>query len=628
MVRRAARRAIAQARSRATRCQTPPPRVLLHGDDCNLLQLKGVEVLSTLDYAVTHVGSADEPWIDAVSCELLYGSGARFFPTVDGVSLADLCRLEVQDHFLEYVRLAGAIRRALTETPASSCKIFTSDPERAQALHSAVRDCVDDYQSWTPPFIRGLRQIGRRVHQQFSKRADGDAQSRISSLLGSAACAPLDASVLFLSEAAPMTQMFGAVEEHLLEADKLRLLRVELGGVTTGASVTRQGNRTVATLPHPSSLPLATVGRFRAQWQSAARRVRTLRIEKPYAGAAGVTSLQAPVASLLEHLYAERFDQLVEHIEFAAGLLDHARPEVLVVGNDRWWVGQAFVRAAQRRGIATLLLQDGLATDKATWWWISAAHVAAFSPALEQLLRTHGVARDRLTVTGQPRYDALCKRRRTRDTCSVQAARTKLDVGATGACVLLATQPHQRAERVAMAVESILESADAHVLLRPHPSERPEKYRACIAANPARVSLCASNDIELLLDAANIVVTEYSTVALEGAILGVPVLIAPFLGDRSEPRIFEGVSVIVHTPQALRDAVRTFSSGSGEPLTRQSVDLARLHALVGPLDGNAGVRVAGLIKSLRTPGVRLPSTVRGDSMTPGRQAPFPRQEIA
>jgi hypothetical protein len=604
--------------------------VLLHGDDCNLLQLNGVEVLSTLDYAVTHVGSADEPWIDDVSCELLYGSGARFFPTVDGVSLADLCRLEVQDHFLEYIRLAGAMRRALAEKPASSCKIFTSDPDRAQALHSAVRDCVSHLESWTPRFIRGLRQIGRRVHQQFTTRADGDAsRSRLSSLLSSAAGATLDASVLFLSEAAPMAQMFGVVEKQLQEANELRLLRVEFGGDTEGAGVRNHGKRTVATLPHPSLLPLARVGRFRAQWQSAARGVRSLLIEKPYAGAVRLTSLQAPIASLLEHLYAERFDQLVEHIEFAGSLLDHVRPEVLVVGNDRWWVGQAFVRAAQRRGIATLLLQDGLATDKATWWWISAEHAAVFSPALEQLLTAHGVARQRLTVTGQPRYDALCDKRRTRDACSVRAARTKLNVGASESCVLLATQPHQRPERVELAVESILESEDAHVLLRPHPSESPEKYQACVTANLGRVSLCASIDIDVLLDAADSVVTEYSTVALEGAILGIPVLIAPFLGDRSEPRIFEGVSVIVHSPEALRDAVRTFSSRSGARLARQNVDLARLHALVGPLDGNAGLRVAGLIESLRTTGVRLPSiSRRDDDLTPGLQAPVPTREIA
>ena len=142
------------------------------------------------------------------------------------------------------------------------------------------------------------------------------------------------------------------------------------------------------------------------------------------------------------------------------------------------------------------------------------------------------------------------------------------------------------------------------MLLRPHPSEPSEKYDACLAANAGRVSLCAGIDIDELLCAADAVVTEFSTVALEAAILGVPVIIATFLGDRSEPRVFDGLSVIVRAPAALRDAANTFSSGTGAQLARQRVDLDRLHALVGPLDGHSGLRVAHLIESLRKTNVR------------------------
>jgi CDP-Glycerol:Poly(glycerophosphate) glycerophosphotransferase len=607
MVRRAARRAVARAASHAGRTarRNSRPRVLLHGEDPDFARLQGVELLSTLNYAVSPVGSADEPWIDAVARETLYGSAARFFPTVDGISLADLCRLEVQDYFLEYIRLAGALRRVLAEKPPFVCKIFTSDPERADALRSAATGLVTKVESWSPPFIRGLRQAGRNLHRLRAKRGRGNAGApRLSALLNSTNSAALAAPVLFVSEAAPIAQMFGVVERHLGDVNDVRSLHVQFARGSAGLSIESKGKRTVATLDHPSATPPATVGTFREQWVATAREARSVIIEKPYAGAAEVTALRAPVGHLLEHLYSERFDQLVEHIEFANTMVDLVRPDVLVLGNDRWWVGQAFVRAAQKRGIATLLIQDGLAGDKATWWWISADHVAAFSPSFARMLTEHGVSSHRITITGQPRYDSLCEKRRTRDVTSVRAARMTLGLRDADACFLLATQPHQDAERVAVGVKALLEVGGAHVLLRPHPSEPSEKYDACLAANAGRVSLCAGIDIDELLCAADAVVTEFSTVALEAAILGVPVIIATFLGDRSEPRVFDGLSVIVRAPAALRDAANTFSSGTGAQLARQRVDLDRLHALVGPLDGHSGLRVAHLIESLRKTNVR------------------------
>jgi hypothetical protein len=596
MVRRAARRAIARAVAAAHngKGRIPRPRVLLHGEDGTFVRIGDIELLSTLDYALPHVGSADEPWVNEASNELLYGSGAQFFPVVDGVSLADLCRLEVQDYYLDYAHLAGALCRVLAEKPTSICTIFTIDPERADALRISISDLVADAKSWTPPFIAGLRQIGRMLHRIRRRRAGGQAK-RLSAIRISPRRASLKAPVLFVSEAAPMAQMFDVVERHLKKLNDERSLRLELTGSRETIAIENGAAAVVATFGHPSALVRGRQGRFSGQWRTTARESHRIVIEKPYIGAAGVGSLRAPVRHLLEHLYSERFDQVFEHLEFARAFVDVARPEVLVVGNDRWWVGQAFVRAAQQRGIPTVLIQDGLACDKASWSWISADHVAAFSPVLAELLVSHGVSRDRIAITGQPRYDSLCKKRYTRDSGSIRAARAKLGTS-TGPCVLLATQPHQDADRVAKAVEALLQIDGVHVLLRPHPSEFVGKYAHCVMVNPGRVLLARGMDIDALLDAADVVVTEYSTVALEGAMLGIPVIIASFLGDRSDPRVFDGFSVAVRSPEALYEAAQAFcQSRTAEHL----IDAERLHSLVGPLDGQSGLRVAHLIHSLR-----------------------------
>lgn len=607
MVQRAARRAIARAAAAARKARLPRPRVLVHGEPGKLSRNDEIEFLSTLDYALPHVGSADEPWVNAASNELLYGSGARLFPVVEGTSFADLCRLEVQDYYLDYAHLAGALCRALADKPTSICTIFTIDPERGEALRISIADLVVRAESWTPPFIRQLRGIARTLHNRVRQpRGDNRHARRLSALRNTPGRALLRAPVLFVSEAAPMAQMFAVVERQLDEVSRVRSVRLQLSGDRETMAIESQTGTVLASLGHPSSLRPGLLGRFTEQWRTVNRESRSVVLEKPYAGASGLRSLRAPVRHLLEHLYSERFDQLFEHLELARTIVEMARPEVLVVGNDRWWVGQAFVRAAQQRGIPTVLMQDGLACDKATWSWISADHVAAFSPVLQEVLVNHGVARDRITIAGQPRYDALCDKRRTRDGASVRAARAALVATSSSPCVLLATQPHQDAGRVAVGIEALLQIDGVEVLLRPHPNESPEKYAACIAANAERVSLCKGMSIDALLDASDVVVTEYSTVALEGAILDIPVIIASFLGDRSDPRVFDGLSVIVRSPEALRDATMTFLSREGA-VADHVIDPERLHSLVGPLDGASGARVANLIQWLRKTASRASS---------------------
>ena len=610
----------------ARKSRAPRPRVLVHGDAGGLTRIDDIELLSTLDYALPHVGSADEPWVNAVSDELLYGSGARFFPEVDGTSLADLCRLVVQDYYLDYAHLAGALCRVLADKPTSICTIFTIDPERAEALRISIADLVLRAESWTPPFIRQLRGIARTVHNRLKQpRHDNPHATRLSNLRTTPGRALLRAPVLFVSEAAPMTQMFAVVERQLNEVHRVRSVRLQLGGDRETMTVESQTGTVLASFGHPSLLRPGKWGRFSDQWQAVDRESRSVVLEKPYGGALGPRTLRAPVRHLLEHLYSERFDQLFEHLELARTIVDMARPEVLVVGNDRWWVGQAFVRVAQQRGIPTVLIQDGLASDKATWSWISADHVAAFSPVLQNVLVNHGVARERVTIAGQPRYDALCEKRRARSQASVRAARATLVTrSSNGPCVLLATQPHQDAGRVAVGIEALLQIDGVEVLLRPHPNEPPEKYAGCIAANAERVLLCNGMSIDALLEASDVVVTEFSTVALEGAILDIPVIIASFLGDRSDPRVFDGLSVVVRSPEALRDATRTFLSPEGAAIDH-AIDPERLHSLVGPLDGASGARVASLIQRLRKPASR--SQPQQERNTSRREAPV-NAEIA
>ncbi len=70
-----------------------------------------------------------------------------------------------------------------------------------------------------------------------------------------------------------------------------------------------------------------------------------------------------------------------------------------------------------------------------------------------------------------------------------------------------------------------LVSAGVEVLLRPHPSEEPERYRWLLSARGLNVRLAPAGPFAAALDATDILISSTSSVAFEAASLGVPVLL-------------------------------------------------------------------------------------------------------
>src|SRR5262249_37457307 len=158
-------------------------------------------------------------------------------------------------------------------------------------------------------------------------------------------------------------------------------------------------------------------------------------------------------------------EELVPHVEAVAAWMDALPPCLGGVGNDRWWVGQAFVLIARARGIRTLCVQDGVASAVPEWFWISADHIAVSGPFLGSLLTARGTPEDRCHIVGQPRYDEFARPTASREElrCAVGLARDEF-------CVLFATQPTQHPRYVADVATAILGVPTARLLLRPHPS--------------------------------------------------------------------------------------------------------------------------------------------------------------
>jgi hypothetical protein len=310
----------------------------------------------------------------------------------------------------------------------------------------------------------------------------------------------------------------------------------------------------------------------------------------------GVGKVPSPVGDALAGSPGAPREELVPHLEAVAAWMDALSPDLVVVGNDRWWVGQAFVLIAQARGVRTLSVQDGVASALPEWFWISADHIAVSGPFLGALLAERGTPKDRCHVVGQPRYDEFA-----RPAASREELRRAFGLARDGFCVLFATQPTQHHRYVTDVATAILGVPAARLLLRPHPSLPSSATPTVRNSDRERIVVVAEPPIADLLEACDLLVTQYSTVAIEAVLRDRAVITADFTGM---PPVVNyaavGLSTHATTKEELRELIAAHAARWALARhCRPGPDaLGALEALIGPSDGGAARRTAALIRRL------------------------------
>jgi len=378
--------------------------------------------------------------------------------------------------------------------------------------------------------------------------------------------------------------MFGVVESALGREGIGPVVRLDFSGAAARAG---GGDAAVCYCGAPGALGLKA-GVFRAQWGAAQQDLRTHVFEDPqeallWEGLAG-------------YLYVAKFDAQARHLWAADTALELLQPEVILVGNDRSWAGQAFAHVARRRGIPSVCVQDGVAGDVPWWWWLTADRLAATSAQLVEMLVRHGVSPHRCTVTGQPRYDLVVRS----GPADPRAARAAVGVP-PGFSVLFAVQTMHGQDYVAGVIAALLAVPGIHVMLRPHPSDRRTLWdRLMRQLGPERLTLHRGGDSLTLVRACDALVTQHSTVVLEAALLGKPVITADFGGLHGPAPVFSGaIATRVGGLEDLTKQVQRLANaahGSNGHLRRSPHALP--DAALGPADGHAGERVAALVAEL------------------------------
>jgi hypothetical protein len=502
---------------------------------------------------------------------LVKGSGEALWPSVRGISLARLNLTAVQEFLLQYAQLRDSVCNLLERTPVESCVILSGYPQVARAIQREVGHLA--------------RRISHRALPTFRVhlRRPGSGPEAVDWEPAVHGLAP---RVLIVSESRPMAGLFGSVEKALESAGIGPNLRLQYSPKGRGLEP-----RTGTSVLHLTRPELIAAPQYDFSEGLAAIQSRLKHVLPASAG------YQPPLKLLFGTIFQHLLPCQARHLEEMRGIITKTRPELVVVGNDRWWLGMAAVLAAREQGIPTLVIQDGVAWDTPMWTASTADYVAVNGEQLERLLLRNGLPRERIKRIGQPRYDGY-------DAARAEAlradARALLGITDDRYCVLFATQPNQDASYVRRVAKAILAAPGAQLLLRPHPST-PARARAVLdeMLDWPRVLQAAETDVLQSIAAADLIVVQNSTLALEAALLGKPVITADFTGmPQVVPYAELGIALDARDPEAVTNLVAAGMAGSFPTPTANGSARDGIQFLVGPTDGRSAVRAAELIGEL------------------------------
>lgn len=270
-----------------------------------------------------------------------------------------------------------------------------------------------------------------------------------------------------------------------------------------------------------------------------------------------------------------------------------------------------FMQVARSIGISTVQIQAGPIDDGcAEWKFFNDDLILAQGNMTREILIRHGVATEKILVTGSPRYDELFPA----SVQEIQDLRARFEIPKTSKIIVLASTYSLSAfgDKAEVALDSMKRALfdcisnfpDVWLIVKPHPLENIKRTEALVSNYANIVFADKSENIRPYISACDAFISFGSTATYEALILNKPTvciryeewgeLVSEFLANSEALEIAK-------TPEEVLQAVNEISKDCGEAMLNR-VSLKRkefLKSIIFIDDKSASNKISEILTSLR-----------------------------
>jgi hypothetical protein len=236
--------------------------------------------------------------------------------------------------------------------------------------------------------------------------------------------------------------------------------------------------------------------------------------------------------------------------------------------------------------------------------YVEGMNMAVLSPAARDWFIREGFPPGRLFVIGQPRFDLILKQRFDRAKLMKELGIPD-DIG----IIVLATQPmveaflwaeRERRKFIETVAGAMPDFPEKRLVIKLHPDEDEAIYRRLLHdMGDDKIVVCRDTDTYELLHASDLLITVYSTVAIEAMLFNKPVITVNLFSKADIfPYARSGAALGVYRAEELVPAIRKalYDAATREELARKSREFTG-EQIYKP-DGQASKRGAELVRQL------------------------------
>ncbi|MGZ7135173.1 MAG: CDP-glycerol glycerophosphotransferase family protein [Methanobacterium sp.] len=268
-------------------------------------------------------------------------------------------------------------------------------------------------------------------------------------------------------------------------------------------------------------------------------------------------SLLKLTKSRQEYIFKWYFKTAIKYLELTKSIIQKENPDLVVLMDERGWLGRAVAKACRLNEIPTLILQHGIHGNVPFYGPSDATKFSVYGNFTKDLLVKAGVEPEKIVITGGQQWDKTIdyKEDTRREFCREYGLDENKPI------ILLAHHLANNRDISEIEVSEVIKAAKAlntQLIIRAHPSEPLKPYNDLIKnLNPENVKVFKKPHDYTSIMACDVLITQASTVAMDAIIAGKPVITINFSqGSDMYPYAESGAAIGIYTKKDLLPAIQ------------------------------------------------------------------------